>query len=62
MKKYILFILLLLVPFIVKAQDVKIKDISLVDSTNDLEVEEKQISLTHEENENRTQNILRLKI
>ena len=40
MKKHILFILLLLVPFIVKAQDVKIKDISLVDSTTDLEVEE----------------------
>ena len=38
--KILLFIFLLLVPFMVKAQDVKIKEVTLVDSTEGMEVEE----------------------
>lgn len=41
MKKYLLFILFLLVPFMVKAQDVKIKEVELVDKTDGIEAEEK---------------------
>ncbi len=41
MKKYLLFILFLLVPFMVKAQDVKIKEVILVDKTDGIEAEEK---------------------
>ncbi len=41
MKKYLLFILFLLIPFMVKAQDVKIKEVELVDKTDGIEAEEK---------------------
>lgn len=41
MKKYLLFILFLLIPFMVKAQDVKIKEVVLVDKTEGIEAEEK---------------------
>ncbi len=41
MKKYLLFILLLIVPFMVHAQDVKITDVTLLESTKGIEVDEK---------------------
>ncbi len=40
MKKILLFIFLLFIPFMVKAQDVVIKEVTLVDSTEGMEAEE----------------------
>ncbi len=42
MKKILLFIFLLFIPFMVKAQDVVIKEVTLVDSSNTVEADEHQ--------------------